>query len=377
MDSKNNPLIKDKGHQSEQDAKYFLAAIVESSQDSVVTIDLNRIITTWNKAAERLYGYEAHEVIGKPLAMVMLPKDIVDLIEKVNKISDELSVPVYETVRVHKTGKEADLQIALSPVRNSSGEVIGISTIARDITEAKLQEQLKDEFIAVASHELKTPVTSIKAYTQLLVEKFKDSEDGTSFSMLTKLDDQLNRLIELIQTLLDTTKLTAGEVLLNIQPFDLTSLIEEQIEVIQRLSPGQTIDFDSQKGHAVLADRKLIGQVISNFISNAIKYSPNGGKVIVSTTKTDQGSKVSVQDFGVGIPDGLDHKIFERYFRVDRPQRSTIPGIGLGLYITAKIIHQHGGKINVESKEGVGSTFSFELPLKNTAESADVENTSI
>lgn len=137
MDTKNNPIVNDKGGESEQ--------------GSIVTIDLNRMITTWNKAAKHLYGYEAGEVIGKPLEMVMLPKDIVDLIEKVKKISHEIAIPIYETVRVHKNGKQADLQIALSPVRNSSGTVIGISTIARDITEAKLHEQLKDEFIAVAS----------------------------------------------------------------------------------------------------------------------------------------------------------------------------------------------------------------------------------
>ena len=366
MDAKNNPVANDKGHQSEQDAKYFLAAIVESSQDSIVTIDLNRVITTWNAAAEHLYGYKADEVIGKSLEMVMLPKDIVELIENVNKISQKLSVPIFETVRLHKNGKQADLQIALSPVRNLTGTVIGISTIARDITEAKLQEQLKDEFIAIASHELKTPVTSIKAYTEILVEKFQDSSDEMSFSMITKLDHQIDRLIELIKALLDTTKLSAGELPLNIQAFDLSSLIEEQVDVIQPVSPKHQIHFEGERGHTVFADRKLIGQVIVNFISNAIKFSPNGGRVIVSSTKTDEGIEVSVRDFGVGIPDGLDHKIFERYFRVDRPQRSTTPGVGLGLYITAQIIQHHGGKITVESKEGVGSTFTFELPTRNT-----------
>jgi two-component system sensor histidine kinase VicK len=371
MITKNDAVVKDKSGPSEQDAKYFLAAIVESSQDSIVTIDLNRVITSWNKAAEDLYGYKSDEVIGNHLEMVMLPKDIVDLIEKVEKISHEISVPIYETVRLHKNGKEADLQIALSPVRNLSGEVIGISTIARDITVAKLQEQLKDEFIVVASHELKTPVTSIKGYAQILVARFKDLPDAKSFSMLTKLDRQIDRLIELINTLLDTTKLAAGDFLLNIQSFDLSSLIEEQIEVIQRVSPNHQIIFEGEKSRIVLADRKLIGQAILNFISNAVKYSPGGQKVIVSLTETTHayGVKVSVQDFGVGIPTGLNHKIFERYFRVNDPRGASISGMGLGLYITAHIIHQHGGKLNVDSKEGMGSTFSFELPQKITAKS--------
>ncbi len=207
MITNDNNFTNDNGSNSDQ-AKFFLAAIVESSQDSIVSIDLNRVITSWNKGAEILYGYRSEEVIGKPLEVILLPKDVVELIHNVDRIKNDVSVPIYETVRLHKNGKSADLQIALSPVRNSSGTVIGISTIARDITEAKLQQQLKDEFIAVASHELKTPVTSIKAYTEILVQKFKDSADENSFSVMEKLNQQIDRLIELITTLLDTTKLS-------------------------------------------------------------------------------------------------------------------------------------------------------------------------
>ena len=360
-------LLDGPDRQTEKDAKYFLAAIVESSQDSIVTITLDRIITTWNKSAEDLYGYKANEVIGKSLEVVMLPKDISLLIENVRKISHEIKVPMYETVRLHKNGKQADLQIALSPVKNALGAVIGISTVARDITEAKLQEQLKDEFISVASHELKTPVTSIKAYTELLVEILQDSPDSESFSMITKLNHQIDRMIELIQTLLDTTRLSGGELLLDTESFNISSLIEEQIEIIQRVSVSHQIIFTHENDHIVLADRKLIGQAITNFISNAVKYSPNGGKIVVSAAKTAGGVKVSIQDYGVGIPDSLNNKIFERYFRIDK-QPGPVSGVGLGLYITARIIHQHGGKIDVKSNEGVGSIFSFELPHCKTDE---------
>ncbi|SEL35275.1 sensor histidine kinase [Parapedobacter koreensis] len=370
MKNKNTAIADDRNGQDEQVAKYYLAAIVESSQDSIVTIDLNRVITTWNKAAENLYGYKANEVIGKSLEAVMLPKDIVELIENVDKIRNEVSVPIYETVRLHKNGKQADLQIALSPVRDATGAVIGISTIARDVTAAKLHEQLKDEFIAVASHELKTPVTSIKAYAELLVQKFSNAPDGTSFSMMTKLNRQIDRLIELIKTLLDTTKLSAGEVLLQMERFDLDALIEEQIEYLQRASPEHQIIFNGIKPHPVVADRKLIGQVITNLVSNGIKYSPKGGRILVSFMQTDEGTRVDVQDFGVGIPEGLNHKIFERYFRVNAPLTSKTQGIGLGLYITAQIVRQHGGSISVDSEEGIGSTFSFTIPDISVNESA-------
>ncbi|MGN6492024.1 MAG: sensor histidine kinase [Agriterribacter sp.] len=350
--------------QKQHEAKYLLASIIESSQDSIVSIDLNRVITSWNKGAEDLYGYSAAQAIGKSLEMVMLPQDIVDLIGKVDKISHEIVVPLYETVRLHKNGKEADLQIALSPIRDSSGKVVGISTIARDITEVKLQEQLKDEFIAVASHELKTPVTSIKAYTDLLIEKFENSQDEAMFLLTTKLGAQVDRMIQLIRTLLDTTKLAGGEMLLSIEEFDLSTLIKEQIEPLQLVSPRHQIMCENEEVCNMAADRKLIGQVINNLLTNAVKYSPKGGKVIVSIEQTTQEVRVNVQDFGIGIPDGLSHKIFERYFRVNSSQTSPTPSIGLGLYIIAKIIDQHGGKIFVESVNGEGSTFSFLIPKK-------------
>lgn len=199
-----------------KEARYLLASIVESSQDSIVTIDLNRIVTSWNKSAESLYGYTAEEAVGQPLSMVMLPADIKDLIEKVDKIVDQLTVPMYETIRVHKNGRQADLEILLSPVRDALGQVVGVSTVDRDITVRKMQEQQKDEFISIASHELKTPVTSIKAYAEVILEHFEDSGDEVSASLIRKLDVQVDRLIDLIRTLLDTTKLVAGEVLLHL-----------------------------------------------------------------------------------------------------------------------------------------------------------------
>ncbi len=362
MKNKSTDIADDMGSHHEQVAKYYLAAIVESSQDSIVTIDFNRIITTWNKAAEDLYGCKAGEVIGKSLEMVMLPRDFVALVENVASIRNDVTVPIYETVSLHKNGKQADLQIALSPVRDETGAVIGVSTIARDITEAKLDEQLKDEFIAVASHELKTPVTGIKAYTELLVDKFSHADDEVNLSLMTKLSRQVDRLAELIKALLDTTKLTAGEMLLQIERFDLASLIEEQVEHLQGTSPRHQLVVEGNKSIPVIADRKLIGQVITNLVSNGIKYSPEGGQIVVSSTRTDGGVRVDVKDLGVGIPEGLDHKIFERYFRVDAPLTSKTQGVGLGLYITAQIVRQHGGKISVDSEEGIGSTFSFTIP---------------
>jgi two-component system sensor histidine kinase VicK len=346
-------------------SQYLLASIVESSQDSIVTIDLNNTITSWNKGAEYLYGYPYAEVIGKSLEMVLLPFDMDQLIDKVSDIIHEINVPIYETVRVHKNGRHIDLEILLSPVRNPAGKVIGVSTVARDITRRKMQENQKDEFIAVASHELKTPVTSIKAYSEILLEQLEHVGEKSHVEMLKKLNNQVARLVGLIDTLLDTTNLAAGEILLNVEQFSLTSLIREQIDAVKHLSDRHHVIFESGEIRHVRADRRLIGQAISNILSNAYKYSPQGGKIIITLSESAEGAKVSIQDFGVGIPGDVKQKIFERYFRVKTPHTSTTSGIGLELYITAGIIRQHGGALSVESGEGVGSTFHFTLPFSS------------
>lgn len=352
------------------EAQYLLASIVESSQDSIVTIDLNRIITSWNKSAENLYGYSAEEAIGQPLSIVMLPKDIQDLINKVNDIVNELVVPIYDTIRIHKNGRLIELEILLSPVRNASGKVVGISTIARDITIRKMHEQQKDEFISVASHELKTPMTSIKLYGEIILQQLERSGDEATAKMIRRMNTQVNRLVDLVKTLLDTTKLSAGELLLNMEAVEIDVVIKEQLEPLSLVSPAHF--FTLKEGHInpVPADRKLIGQVITNLISNAIKYSPKGGEIIISTSETEDGIEVSVQDFGIGIPVDVKDKIFERYFRVKDPMVSKISGIGLGLYITAGIIRQHGGTMAVQSQEGCGSKFTFTLPYKSPVPAA-------
>lgn len=346
-------------------SQYLLASIVESSQDSIVTIDLNRVITSWNKGAEELYGYTAEEVIGRPLALVMVPKDIQGLIDKVQDIVDEITVPIYETVRLHKNGKQAELEILLSPVRNGLGEVIGVSTVARDISIRKMQERQKDDFISIASHELKTPVTNIKSYAELILEKLQQSGDEKTAWMMTKLNTQVDKLIELIKTLLDTTRLTAGEILLTLEAFDLNGLINEQIETFSLVQENHRFIFNAGEIKPVHADRKLIGQVLTNILTNAAKYSPKGGDIIVTTRDKGDEVEVSVQDFGIGIPANVKEKIFERYFRVSDPQVASVSGIGLGLFISAGIIRQHGGNISLESEEGKGSTFSFTLPYRN------------
>ena len=234
--------------------------------------------------------------------------------------------------------------------------------VFQDISERKALEQQKDEFISIASHELKTPVTSIKAYAELLLEKFTRSQQPESASIMQKLNAQIDRLNYLVRDLLDTTKIADDHLQLHIERFNLNELIAARVEELQRLSEKHELVFRQSSIRPITADRERIGQVLINLITNAIKYSPNGGKVTVSTEQEKGGVKISVNDQGIGIAEEVRHKVFDRFYRVSNPKMETFPGMGLGLYISAGIIKRHGGTIAVDSEPGKGSTFYFTLP---------------
>lgn len=249
-----------------------------------------------------------------------------------------------------------------APLKDASGSINTIIVLAQNITDRKNLEQQREDFISIASHELKTPVTSIKAYTELLQETCSEGDYETGASLVKKLGVQVDHLIELVHDLLDVTKMAEGELPLKLQPFDLKLLAEEKAEELQRLSSVHPILIQPKEATIITADRERIGQVLTNFISNAIKYSPKGGDVTINWKQTNSGTEVSVQDKGIGIPEEMQSKIFDRFFRVKDVALSNYPGMGLGLYITADIVHRHGGELWVESKPGQGSIFYFFLP---------------
>ncbi len=232
-----------------------------------------------------------------------------------------------------------------------------------DITTRKQLEQQREDFIGIASHELKTPVTSIKAYTELLQDHFEEEADAVYSSLITKLDTQVDRLINLVHTLLDTTRITNGQLLLHPQAFSLNNMITERVEDLQRLTEKHRLVFMPEEDITVTADEERIRQVFTNLLSNAIKYSLNGGEITVAWTAVKEGVEISVRDRGIGIPAAMQQKVFDRFFRVEDKLGETLPGIGLGLFITATIIRQHKGNIWLESREGEGTTVYFVIPI--------------
>ena len=232
-----------------------------------------------------------------------------------------------------------------------------------DITERKQLEQQKDEFISIASHELKTPITSVKAYTQILGQRFLKAADMKSVELVGKMDTQLDKLTNLIGDLLDITKIEAGRIQFHEKIFDFNELIEETVEELRPTTEKHRIVKVLQPGIAVYGDRDRLGQVLTNYITNAIKYSPQADEIIVKTIVENGIVTLCVQDFGVGLSRQDQARVFERFYRVSGSNQNTYPGLGLGLYIASEIIKRHKGRVWVESKAAKGSVFCFSLPM--------------
>ncbi len=235
---------------------------------------------------------------------------------------------------------------------------------ARLYREAKKAVSLRDEFISIASHELKTPVTSLKMYTQITHKQLESKGETTLLTPLTKMNAQIDRLNLLISDLLNVSKIQLGKLEFNETHFNLQELVEETAEAIQPSTHKHTITVKGKLTKKVWGDRDRIGQVITNLLSNAVKYSPQADKIIIKLREDKECAHVSVLDFGIGIDKEHQKKIFDRFYRVTDPNEKTFPGLGIGLYITSEIVKRHGGSVEVKSTKGKGSEFSFCIPFK-------------
>jgi two-component system sensor histidine kinase VicK len=247
--------------------------------------------------------------------------------------------------------------------REKTGKQQLFSGTILDITEHKMEDIRKNGFIAIVSHELKTPLTSLTAYVQLLSAKIKQEEDPFMAVALDKAKVQVKKMTTLINSFLNISQLESGRIHLEKTSFDLEELIRERVEEISLTTKSHTLHFAPCKAMVIDADREKIGQVINNLLSNAVKYSPKAKYINIACNNFNNVAQIRVQDEGVGIMPKDTARIFERFYRVENHGMKTISGFGIGLYLSAEIIKQHKGNIGVESDPGKGSTFYFSLPL--------------
>jgi len=235
------------------------------------------------------------------------------------------------------------------------------SGIVMDVTARKMDDQRKNDFIAMVSHELKTPLTSLKAYVQILISRAGNNQDDYTVQALTKAEQQINKMNNLIKGFLDVARLEAGKINLNTEAFDIGELIKEVVSDATEIMSSHELIFQPCESVIVQADKDKIGQVLTNFLSNAVKYSAHGKQIFVTCQQHQGMVRVSVRDQGIGIKAQDIDKLFNRFYRIENTNTKTISGFGIGLYLCAEIIKRHNGEIWVESDPGAGSTFHFSL----------------
>lgn len=252
------------------------------------------------------------------------------------------------------------------PLFNEEGQVYAVLEMAVDVSrQVNLQKQ-KDDFLGIASHELKTPVTSLKAYIQVFEMLISQQPDKQQKDMVRNMNNQVNKLTSLIEDLLDVTKIQAGKLQFNDAPFTFATMVDESLDDIRYTIGKHEIVRENEAVGMVMADKERISQVIANLVSNAVKYSPQADKIVVSTRNVGDEIHFCVQDFGIGIPEDKQGRVFEQFYRVSGKMQHTFPGLGLGLYISSEIVKHEHGRMWVNSIVEKGSTFSFALPLHIT-----------
>lgn len=359
IDITNEKLSRQRIEESEEKFR----SLSNSVPQLVWTANASGEINYYNQAVFDYTGLTIDELIGDGWMGIV---HIDDRIENMRRWMDAITSgkPYLFEHRLRRHDGEYRWQLSRAlPQRDADGKIrmwVGTST---DIDEIKKHDQQKDDFIKTASHELKTPVTTIKGYVQLLINTHGNSSDKMLSSSLSTIDRQVSKLTKLITDLLDVTKIETGSLQLNKEHFSLDELVTEITGDLQMTTPKHELILDLQPNVLVYADRDRISQVLMNLLTNAIKYSPYADKVIVKTRVAASNVTLSVRDFGIGIINKDYERIFERFYRVEGKDEKTFPGFGIGLFIVKEIVGQHGGRVWVESEKDSGSVFHFTLPI--------------
>nr|WP_221452882.1 PAS domain S-box protein [Mucilaginibacter sp. FT3.2] len=341
----------------------LLSAIIQSSYDAIISKNLDGLVESWNGAAERMFGFTAEEMIGQSIFKIIPPGKQDEEQQILSRVKKGERLEHFETTRLRKDGTQIDISLTISPIKNEDDEIIGLSKIARDISDQKLAELRKNDFITIASHELKTPLTTIKSYVQLLLSKARTDNDKFKTEALSRVEKQANKMSALIQNFLNSAKLLEGKLDLVIERFKAYDLLTEITEDAKLLSPSHPIIMKDCEDLFVTGDRNKIAQVMGNLISNAVKYSPLGSTITISCKAIGGQAQIAVSDTGIGIEKKDQAKLFDRFYRVENDKLKNVAGFGIGLYLVAEILRFHDSRILVESKANAGSKFYFNLPI--------------
>ncbi|WP_256004322.1 PAS domain-containing sensor histidine kinase [Pedobacter deserti] len=363
------------------ESEHRLRTIVESAPFPIGVYEGREMrIVMANKSIIEVWG-KGSNIVGKRYREVLPELESQGIYEQLDR--------VYMTGEpYHARNQQIDLVVdgqmgsfffnySFTPIYDTNGHIYGVINTAADVTDLqtalqkieKSQEELrqidqqKDDFIGIASHELKTPLTTLTGIVQLLHRKLQDSPDPFISGAMIRANNQIKKMISLIHSFLNISRLESGTIVIESERFSINKLIKEMVEEIQMTSPYHDIIYSDCEPVTVYADHEKIGSVISNLLSNAVKYSPRGKNIEVKCVRSGDMLLTSVADEGMGIKPEDVEKIFDRYYRVESDHTRSISGFGIGLYLSAEIVKRHGGRIWLESEKGIGSTFYFTLPV--------------
>ena len=372
-------------------AAWHLAAVVESSDDAIVSKRLDSIVQTWNPGAQRIFGYTAEEMIGQPITKLFPPELLGEEAHILEQVSRGERVHHYDTVRVRKDGKRINVSVTISPVRDGQGRIIGASKIARDVTQRKREEQernalldseraaraeaerlgrLKDEFLATVSHELRTPLQAVLGWSRLLMTGRVGAEEMKQ--ALATIERNAVQQAQLIEDLLDMSRIISGKLRLEVRAVEMADVVEAAVASARPGAEAKGIRINQlidPHASAVMGDPARLQQVVWNLLSNAVKFTPRGGRVSVVVRREGTHIELVVSDTGQGIAAEFLPHVFDRFRQGDASTTRRHGGLGLGLSIVRHLVELHGGTVAASSGgPDRGSTFTVRLPVSAVQE---------
>jgi len=389
-------FVRDVTHERlAESARAHLAAIVQSSDDAIVSKTLEGIIRSWNRAAERLFGYTAEEAVGQPIALIIPPERVQEEQEILQKLRRGGRIDHFETVRVAKSGRRIDVALTISPICNANGVVVGASKIARDITERKASEQAqqrtigelrraqealreadrrKDEFLAVLAHELRNPLAPIR-YAVAMARK-DGRPDAERLQAQAIIERQVEHMGRLLDDLLDVSRITRGTLILRRSTVDLAAVVAAAQESARPLieARGHTLLVQlPAEPLRLVADPVRLAQVLANLLINAAKYTDPGGRIELEARRKGGELMIAVRDNGIGISAEMMPRVFTLFAQASPALERSEGGLGIGLALVRGLLALHDGSVSVHSGGvGLGSEFLVRLPIGNPGDTESV-----
>lgn len=380
------------------DAERRLGELLESAPDAILELDNQGRIVLLNRMAELLFGYTREELLGRSVE-ALVPEALRQAHKRhrIQYLNQPVTRPMGSGLKLEarrKDGSHFPVEISLSPVRSGTGS--HVTTIIRDITERRQMEdqlravqekyihelelrnreaeqanKLKTEFLSNMSHELRSPLHTVLGFAELLAEETAGPLSEKQKRFLTHIQNDSRHLLDIINDLLDLSKIEAGRLELQQEAFDIVPVMEDALSSVRPRATAKSVELrtDISVSVAVVADRLRLKQILHNLLSNAVKFTPDGGKVRVDAAPRDRFAEISVSDTGIGISEDQHRAIFDKFYQV-RSATKGGGGTGLGLAITKGLIEQHGGRIWLKSEPGNGSCFTFTIPLERSYENS-------